>query len=401
MQPSTEEPQMSLYERTQKSKQDLHKRNMAEHLAIATTYLWRVHLAQTNGGEQPESLEGCYLSAVDMLKFDLEHAGETIQELYRKNVLKTKKKPSRKTKSSKSKSKVSKEQARKKHLAQLKLEAEARLDARLSKNTIQEIGRNNDRQSSGGDNTLVRKRKLSDDSLNSSDSAKRHKSTGAQPITAKRKRDGEDDDSETKRHKSSAPEKVAAAKPKDTRVIAGKTNASHKKVPPFEATAPANKRKRANDEVDISGNEEVASNNTPAAKRIRSDHNDQSKVVKTPVAKKSATPPVLSTAAEALPKSGVSEKSTTPAVVAKPGPSNTDPKAKATEETDTTSSDQEGYRIGSNFVWRGGNQFRDKYKKKPLPPMMTKMVVVPKVNKPVFEPKKLLRLGYPSRTPSP
>lgn len=153
-----------------------------------------------------------------MLKFDLEHAGETIQELYRKNVLKTKKKPSRKTKSSKSKSKVSKEQARKEHLAQLKLEAEARLDARLSKNTIQEIGRNNDRQSSGGDNTLVRKRKLSDDSLNSSDSAKRHKSTGAQPITAKRKRDGEDDDSETKRHKSSAPEKVAAAKPKDTRV---------------------------------------------------------------------------------------------------------------------------------------------------------------------------------------
>lgn len=38
-QPSTEEPEMSLYERTQKAKQDLHKRNMEEHLAVATTYV--------------------------------------------------------------------------------------------------------------------------------------------------------------------------------------------------------------------------------------------------------------------------------------------------------------------------------------------------------------------------
>lgn len=173
-------------------------------------------MAETNGGEQPEPLEGTYFSAVDMLKFDMEHGGKTLRELYHKNVLK-KKNDSRKTNKSEGKSKVSKEQARKEYLAQLKLEAEARLDARLSKNTIQEIGRNPDRHSSSGDNALLRKRKLSDESLESSDSTKRQKRTGSmQPITNKRMRDSEDDEGGAKRKKSSTPEKDAA--PKDTQV---------------------------------------------------------------------------------------------------------------------------------------------------------------------------------------
>ncbi|KAL6250627.1 hypothetical protein RBB50_002929 [Rhinocladiella similis] len=399
-QPSTEEPEMSLYERTQKAKQDLHKRNMEEHLAVATTYLWQVQMAETNGGEQPEPLEGTYFSAVDMLKFDMEHGGKTLRELYHKNVLK-KKNDSRKTNKSEGKSKVSKEQARKEYLAQLKLEAEARLDARLSKNTIQEIGRNPDRHSSSGDNALLRKRKLSDESLESSDSTKRQKRTGSmQPITNKRMRDSEDDEGGAKRKKSSTPEKDAA--PKDTQVIGGKTNTIDKRLPPTEATALTNKRKRVHDEVDNSGNEELASNNVPEAKRVRSDHNEQSKAVKTPVAKQSATPPATLPAAEPL-VTGVPKNPTNLAAVAKPGPSNTSlnnttPKVKV---TDMIASDQDGYKVGNNIVWKGGNQLRDKYKKKPLPPMMTKIINVSKVTKPVFKPKKLLRLGDPSPSPSP
>ncbi|KIW17495.1 hypothetical protein PV08_04689 [Exophiala spinifera] len=419
MQPSTEEFGMSLYERTQKAKKDLHKRNMAEHLAIATTYvrnppdtdvlrlsfvspsllepsddlqLWQVHLANTNGGHQPEPLEGTYRSAVDMLKFDIEHGGKTIRELYHKNVLKNK--PSRKPKSSKAKSKVSKEQARKEYLAQLKLEAEARLDARLTKNTIQEIDRINERRNSDGARTLTLKRKLSSESLNSSDSIKRQRTGSIQPITNMNKPDHE---GETKRQKSDTPEKVAVAAPNDTQVVGGDKSNIHKQPSPIKAAAPANKRKRTYDDYDDNENGEPARNNVPAPKRIRGDHNGRLKAVKTPLAKQSETPSAISGAVEPF-ATGVPNKLTTPTAVAKPGPSNTAPKPKS---TGTLASDQEGHKTGDNFVLKGGDQLRNKYKKKPLPPMMTKIGSVPKVYKPVFKSKKLLGLGDATPPPSP